>query len=39
VSESASRQIAATDRQIDASVYELYGLTADEIEIVEERTA
>jgi hypothetical protein len=32
-------QIAATDRQIDALVYELYGLTADEIKIVEEGTA
>jgi hypothetical protein len=29
------RQIAATDRQIDRLVYELYGLTAAEIEIVE----
>ena len=32
-------QIAATDRQIDRLVYELYGLTADEIKIVEEGTA
>ena len=31
-------QIAATDRQIDRLVYELYGLTADEIKIVEEGT-
>jgi type II restriction/modification system DNA methylase subunit YeeA len=30
------RQIAATDRQIDQLVYELYGLTDDEIKIVEE---
>jgi len=30
--------IAATDRRIDALVYELYGLTADEIKIVEEGT-
>jgi hypothetical protein len=30
------RQIAATDRQIDALVYELYGLTEADIEIVEE---
>lgn len=30
------RQIEATDRQIDALVYELYGLTEDEIRIVEE---
>lgn len=29
------RQIAATERQIDALVYELYGLTDDEIAIVE----
>lgn len=29
------RQIAATDRQIDRLVYELYGLTAEEIMIVE----
>ena len=29
------RQIDATDRQIDALVYELYGLTAEEIGIVE----
>ena len=29
------RQIEATDRQIDALVYELYGLTEGEIEVVE----
>jgi hypothetical protein len=29
------RQIAATDKQIDALVYELYGLTEEEIRIVE----
>jgi hypothetical protein len=29
------RQIAATDKQIDQLVYELYGLTAEEIRIVE----
>jgi len=29
------RQIDATDRQIDARVYELYGLTEAEIAIVE----
>ena len=28
------RQIEATDRQIDALVYELYGLTDEEIAIV-----
>jgi hypothetical protein len=32
------RQIEATDRQIDALVYELYGLAEEEIEIVEEAT-
>ncbi len=29
------RQIAATDRQIDRLVYELYDLTEEEIKIVE----
>ena len=29
------RQIEATDRQIDALVYELYGLAGEEIAIVE----
>ncbi len=29
------RQIEATDRQIDTLVYELYGLTDEEIKIVE----
>lgn len=29
------RDIASTDRQIDELVYELYGLTAEEIQIVE----
>ena len=33
--ESLQRQIAAADKQIGASVYELYGLTEDEIRIVE----
>jgi len=32
-------QISATDRQIDGLVYELYGLTDEEISIVEEATA
>jgi len=32
------REIEATDRQIDQLVYELYGLTEEEIEIVEEAT-
>lgn len=31
------RQIEAPDRQIDALVYELYGLTEEEIGIVEGR--
>jgi hypothetical protein len=31
------RQIDATDRQIDKLVYELYGLTPEEIAIVEGR--
>jgi hypothetical protein len=34
VQESIKRQIAATDQQIDALVYELYGLTEEEIRIV-----
>jgi hypothetical protein len=32
------RQIEATDREIDALVYELYGLTEEEIAIVEQET-
>ncbi len=32
------RQIAATDQQIDRLVYDLYGLTEEEIKIVEEQT-
>jgi type II restriction/modification system DNA methylase subunit YeeA len=32
-------QISATDNQIDNLVYELYGLTDEEIKIVEEATA
>jgi len=34
----AENQPAATDRQIDQLVYELYGLTDDEIKIVEGET-
>jgi hypothetical protein len=34
--ESLQHQIAATDKQIDALVYELYGLTEEEIRIVEQ---
>ncbi|MEN6575276.1 MAG: N-6 DNA methylase [Phycisphaerales bacterium] len=37
-SESLERQIAATDAEIDRLVYELYGLTEEEIRIVEEAT-
>jgi len=33
------RDIGAADRQIDQLVYELYGLTEEEIKIVEEATA
>jgi hypothetical protein len=33
--ERLQRLIDATDQQIDALVYELYGLTAEEIAIVE----
>jgi len=36
--EQLQREIAATDRQIDQLVYELYGLSAEEIRIVEEAT-
>jgi hypothetical protein len=32
------RQIDGTDRQIDRLVYDLYGLTDEEIKIVEEQT-
>ena len=32
-------RISATDKQIDELVYELYGLTGEEIRIVEEATA
>jgi hypothetical protein len=33
--ERLARQIESTDRQIDKLVYDLYGLSADEIKIVE----
>jgi hypothetical protein len=36
--ERFQREIDATDRQIDHLVYELYGLTEEEIRIVEEAT-
>jgi hypothetical protein len=32
-----NRQIDATDAEIDALVYKLYDLTADEIKLVEEK--
>ncbi len=35
--EALQRQMAATDRQIDTWVYELYGLTEEEIRIVKAR--
>jgi len=39
LSYALQRQIDATDRQIDRLVYELYGLTEEEIiKIVEEET-
>jgi type I restriction-modification system DNA methylase subunit len=37
--EQLQREIDATDRQIDALVYQLYGLTEAEIKIVEDATA
>ncbi len=36
--QALERQIAATDRQIDQLVYELYGPTDEEIRIVEDAT-
>jgi hypothetical protein len=36
---AVGRQIAATDREIDRLVYDLYGLTDDAIRIVEESAA
>lgn len=36
--DALGRQIEAADRQTDQFVYELYGLTAAEIKIVEEAT-
>ena len=35
--EELGRRIERTDRQIDAPVYELYGLTEEEIGVVEGR--
>lgn len=37
--EAIQRQIAATDKAIDAPVHELCGLTEEEIRIVEETTS
>jgi hypothetical protein len=37
--DAIQRQIDATDAQIDRLVYDLYGLTDDEIKLVEESTA
>ena len=36
--EQVQREIDATDRQIDQLVYQLYGLSDDEIRIVEDAT-
>ena len=33
--ERLEREIAATDRQIDELVYELYGITPEELKIIE----
>jgi hypothetical protein len=35
---AAQRQFDAIDRQIDLLVYELYGLTQEEVAVIEERT-
>jgi hypothetical protein len=37
--EQIQRQIDATDKQIDALVYDLYQLTPEEIQLVETATA
>jgi len=39
VEDNLRRQIAATDQAIDALVYQLYGLTPEEIALVESATA
>jgi hypothetical protein len=36
--EAVQRQISATDAEIDRLVYELYGLTEEDVKIVEEST-
>ena len=33
--EALAREVESTDRRIDALVYELYGLSEDEVRIVE----
>ena len=38
IKQQIEREIAATDRQIDQLVYQLYGLTDEEIAIVEAAT-
>ncbi len=37
--EMYARQIEATDREIDALVYELYGLTEEEVAVVQAAAA
>ena len=37
--EQVEREIAATDRRIDALVYQLYGLSDEEIAVIEAATA
>lgn len=37
--ENLARQITALDRQVDQLVYELYGLTDEEIRVVEDATS
>ena len=39
VEDNLRRQITGTDKAIDALVYELYGLTPEEIALVESATA
>ena len=39
VADDLKKEIDKTDKEIDQMVYELYGLTEEEINIVEEATA
>lgn len=39
VADDLKKEIDKTDKEIDQMVYELYGLTEEEIKIVEEATA